>query len=340
MIEDTQTQSPTEALVCRFYREGDEEGLLRLFTAAFDGWPKPELSVSPLEHLRWKLHSDEGGARHHIVGEIDGEIVAARIHVIQRLKAGDRTLLGRQTVDQSVLPRYHRTGVMTKLRKFGRDEILSVYDIGFMYTSGHPGMKRLVPKQYIPTEYFGNETDVLNLDLLEPPIAKPPPAHETVELPAFDERFDQFWSDASAAFDCIVVRDCRYLTWRFDARGGLYRIRAIEDAGRLLGYTVLSTSRGRGCLADILTLPARLDVVGSLVEDAIVVLCEAGVSTVECLMPRLHPYRDALRECGFRRKRRRLTFGYQPLLVQSAELSFFHDPELRFHATMADTDLV
>jgi hypothetical protein len=42
---------PSDQWVARFYREGDDEGILDLLVAAFGSWPLHDITVPPVEHL-------------------------------------------------------------------------------------------------------------------------------------------------------------------------------------------------------------------------------------------------------------------------------------------------
>lgn len=66
-------------------------------------------------------------------------------------------------------------------------------------------------------------------------------------------------------------------------------MRVAEEDGRILGYAVLKRDRDLGYIADLLALPNRLDVVRSLVEDALRSFREADVAGVVCWMTSRHP---------------------------------------------------
>ena len=67
-------------------READWPQMVDLLFRAFHRWPAFELSVPPLEHLRWKARSDPMTPRHQWVTEVDGRIVAMIVRIIRRVR--------------------------------------------------------------------------------------------------------------------------------------------------------------------------------------------------------------------------------------------------------------
>ncbi len=325
-------------MISRFSRDEDDEGILRLVSAAFDPWPVAELSATPLDHLRWKLRSHKLAMR--FVGEIAGEIVVARMHVAQRLKVGERVLLSLIGVDYATLPQYQGLGLMSKLGNFGWDELLAAFDMSCFVESGHPGMQMLAVGDPAPRERFGDPVDVLTRDGAGVPGGRGSPSFAIEPAERFDERLDEFWIEASRPFDFMVVRDREFLNWRFDPRGGIYDIRLATEGGRMLGYLVAARSYGHGFIADLLVLPGRLDVLESLLRDALVRLRETGVESIRCWLPRRHAYRGVLERLGFRPRGRPLALVYETYRVGADELRLLHDPRLTVHYSMSDSDLV
>jgi hypothetical protein len=51
---------PSDRWQARFYRPGDDQGILDLLVATFGAWPKHEITVPAIDHLRWKLLGRRG----------------------------------------------------------------------------------------------------------------------------------------------------------------------------------------------------------------------------------------------------------------------------------------
>lgn len=155
----------------------------------------------------------------------------------------------------------------------------------------------------------------------------------------FDERADEFWVQASEAFDFIQVRDREYLNWRYcDPSGGPFVVRVAEENDVLLGYTALRFDERGAVLADMLTLPGRADVAESLVSDAIELAHQHRSPLIRCWMPRVHPYRNALADAGFVQYRTPMSFNYRARECDPADLALLQETQARVHFMTADTD--
>jgi hypothetical protein len=156
---------------------------------------------------------------------------------------------------------------------------------------------------------------------------------------AFDNRIDDFWPRAAAPYEFIVERSKDQLNWRYaDPRAGLFSIHLAEHEGELLGYSALRISHGRGYIADLLTLPDRLDVATALLEDAAFTLAALSVSRIDWWVPVRHPYQQLARDRGFVDKRivDISLFPHNPAL----DLTYLADPSVPVHIAAGDTDLV
>jgi GNAT superfamily N-acetyltransferase len=320
----------------RFYRAGDEEGLLALFQSTFAGWPTVASQVRAIDHLRWKLPSALQADRYTTVAEAGDRLVAARPFVICPTKVLDRVLRLRNGFDTAVHPDYQGRGLMTAMRAFHPERFTEEVDLHIGY-GDHPAFASMRKREDM--HYFGNTVDVLTLD---PPVAlSPTPAPwRIVDAPRFDERIDSFFAEAAVPFDFIVERSKEFLNWRYaDPRAGSFRLRVAESGSRILGYAVLSASNGRAYIADVLALPGRLDVVSSLLDDAIDYAVREQAAALECWCPAHHPYRSVLAGRGFRHKRR-LKPVYLALRLPAADLDFLADRKAAIHFQLGDTDLV
>lgn len=127
---------------------------------------------------------------------------------------------------------------------------------------------------------------------------------EIREIDSFDDRFDLLFEEASGTCDFIVVRDARYLNWRYvECPHRAYTILLAEEGSDLLGYIVLAVGRrpgGKGYIVDFLTKPGGRgkDAAALLVHHAVLGLRKAGAASVElCAMG--EPYNRVLESQGF-----------------------------------------
>jgi hypothetical protein len=319
----------------RYFRDGDEEGMLDVLERAFDGWPKVELSVRPIEHLRWKLRSHEVALRSHIVAVLDGRIIAVRPLWAARVKVDDRVLLGRQPIDRAVLPAFQNQQMMPAMEARMPSAWAERFDVTL---SLRISWQRL---NLTPGHAHRRTIDIVARSLSIPP---PPEAQVDWTLPrveTFDERFDDFWSEASRPYRMIVARTKEYLNYRYaDRRAGNYSIVLAEAGGQVLGYIISTASQGIGRIADVLVLPQRLDVLESLLADAVRRLRDEGKTSLECWRFAYHPYAATLDKLGFDEPKRAKGINFKSLKGLDEEIAFFVDPKSAVHIMAGDTDLV
>ncbi len=320
----------------RLYRPGDEEAVTELLSASFPQWPKVDTDATAIEHLRWKL--DEPLPATAIVGEIDGAIAAMSIRSLRPTKVGTAELLLQHGFDSCVHPDYRGTGVMSAVRASYRDLLETRGDL-LIFFSSHPAFGHI--RQTEGAAPLGSSVQVLTCT---PPFAASPADNSmswTIEEPArFDGRADEFWSEASKQFDLIVARRQDFLNWRYcDVRAGAFTIRTAEEDDRLLGYAVLRVSNDVGYIADLLALPGRLDVVQSLVANALAWFGERDVPSVQCWSSPRHPYAQLLPSLGFASKRRTLHVDWV-VFTDRPDQELLSDRRLIVHYMPGDSGLV
>ena len=163
-------------------------------------------------------------------------------------------------------------------------------------------------------------------------------------LDSFDDRFPAFLESAAAAWDVIPMRSVEYLNWRFcDPRAGTFVVRATEQDRTLLGYAVLHQIGSRGHIMDLLALPDRLDVVRTLVGDAVSEFSAAGTAAVECWMLREQPYARVLRQAGFvllpgRSAEEDSEIGWYGPGLTAEDRTLLMSPDARIHIVRRDFD--
>jgi hypothetical protein len=359
----------TDGLSARLLRLGEEEELLELLQEAFSHWPGVETDATPLEHLRWKLGS--GDCARHIVLEEEGRLVAAMVCLFLPIKLGEETVVGRRFVDIAVRPGLQGRGLYGRLRREFVPRLLDpLHDVQISggaheavvrVAEGRPGRRLIANRVEALVRPLGRPetsspagsifrsagraaalTALVALSRLRYP---PPPRRgvpiDIVDLSRFDSAVDGLWREASSQFDFAVVRDQRYLSWRYaDPRAGRFRTRAVLADGEMLGYAVSRVTRGRGYVCDLLALPGRLDVAAALLEDSVAYLRTRKVGEAELWLARRHPYYALARRQGFVAVRRPPNFGFEALRLPAERVAFLDDARARVHLTIGDTDLV
>jgi GNAT superfamily N-acetyltransferase len=321
----------------RYYRDGDDQGILDCLTAAFGTWPSVDIDVAPTDHLRWKLSSDPQGRYFSYVAEAAGKIIGCQGIVVQRLKDGPRQLLADTCTDYAVHPDWQGSGVSQAIWNFDAARFTATFDVLVGITDS-PAVKHQVST-------IGWSRGLANtIGWVECDTAGH--RHESrragcdIETTArFDEGTDTLCASALADFTLCMVRDAAYLNWRFaDRRAGKYTIRMARERGELAGYSVLTVVRGKGVIADLLALPGRLDLVEALVADALNYFAGMGLGTVRTWMPERHVYREVLLGGGFRPIRAIAYLGLGP--HAGAPMPSRDDPKTAVHFMPGDTDIV
>jgi len=316
-------------------RDGDEGGLLDLLLAAFEGvWPRRSISVPPIDHLRWKLHSHEVAAKGHLFAELDGRIIACRSMWVTHLKIDEHVFLTRLAIDRAVIPAMQRHHVMSAMETRTPPEWFAPFGVIVGLSTNWQS------NNFISSTPHDRSIDVLGRQLEGSVTAAPVGEWSIRRVDAFDDRVDNLWRDASSRFRLVFARTKDSLNYRYaDPRAGDYSIVLAEEGDRLLGYAVYAAWKQTGQIADVLVMPERPDVLESLLAQAIAELHRTGCTSVECWGDIYHPYGPVLDKLGFAQVRRRqgVTMHW---LRGPDEVAFFADTKSAVHIMAGDTDLV
>jgi GNAT superfamily N-acetyltransferase len=320
----------------RYYRPEDDEQIVELLQASFDGWPKVEVAASPLDHLRWKLASPVNAWRQNIVGEAAGRLISTRLYVLRDSSVCGRPMICKLGLETCVHPDYRNAGVMSVIQDYA-DERLQEIDVHLLY-SQHPALLHIRKRQTV-VPFRRIISLVRTADAA--PEATAPTAWTIEERPSFDSRIDVLFDRAKQEFALLLDRKQQFMNWRYcDPRGGAFSIKTAEQDGHFLGYIVTTIAHGEGYIADLLALPGRLDIVDSLVAAAIDSLRTAGVARTESWTSRGHPYEEVLARRGFDQKKRTIRFSYRPCRASLADLSGLRDASSAIHLMPGDTDVI
>jgi hypothetical protein len=133
-----------------------------------------------------------------------------------------------------------------------------------------------------------------------------------VPLRRFDERFDGLWRRVAPSYSAAVIRDSRFLNWRYvEIPDREYGIAAAERGGETAGYVVFYARRRRGLVfGHVIDLLAAKDDPGArdaLLTHAVEELERRGdADVVTCYLSPFDAFlRAGLRRCGFLFARRR-----------------------------------
>jgi GNAT superfamily N-acetyltransferase len=204
----------------------------------------------------WKFERNPHGPGRIWVGDDGGRIAACYIWNPVRLRFGDTTLLGAQSVDAAVHPDYSGQGLFTDMARTAMDddataELALVY--AFPDEAAFRGQVRVGFKPRLTVS-------AVHRPLLSGLVRRRRFDGLTLgESTSFDSRFDAF-SNSGRNSELTVQRDADYLQWRYCAHPPReYETLVCERDGELCGYCVLfvdTTKRlARGWVVDLQVLP-------------------------------------------------------------------------------------
>ena len=200
-------------VVISLYRGGDDEEILRVFNRVFgDG--------RTLDEWRWLYCGNPEGLQAHLARFEDGEVVSEFCAVPRRVKLPDGPALFGEIVDSYTDPSY-RKGLKRRgpfasagewfAQTFGRyDRDIIMY--------GLP-----TPANFRIGQRFLGYTHVEEVDMLFREIGPGGDAALSSECRAtrvdrFGDGVNGLYRRVESAHECIVVRDTRYLNWRYADR--------------------------------------------------------------------------------------------------------------------------
>jgi len=308
----------------RMYQEGDETGIVSLINLVF---PTAEYDM---RRWLWKYKNNPYGFL-AVVAEHNGKIVGHMSLFLFDVKVGKQIIRGSQACDLCVHPAFRRQGMFLAI---GKTLMEKASDQGVFLTSAFPteparrGHLKYgffdVSRLPILVSYFDTYEAIIekyeNLRRIspltkhfsrflnyyfsikrehEPPSVK---GLEIAETNFFDERINEFWNRASRNYDMLVVRNRRYLNWRYFDRPDInYDVLLAEKTGQVEGYLVMSTQKSQrrklGYIIDFLSSSKHVFL--NLVHTSIEYLSGQSVDSIRCLMQKNNGWYEALKGNGF-----------------------------------------
>lgn len=308
----------------RFYLPGDEENIVQLLNSVF-----PETCSE--SEWRWKTLSNPAGPA--LIGvstrqnRISGHLCFNRIP----FKIGSEIHHGVQAVDMVTSNRYRNTlargRIMLRISRFLVHELRSQGYASFIYGFAMPDLVSFsqevaggadivcripqivrpinptyllrnilasYPKLLDPLRQFGRRSR-----LVDSSTSKTNGAVRLKQVTAFDHRFDTLWDAVASGLMISIVRDSRYLRWRYPT--SMYTVFCHEDGSTVHGFIALRITTWNGwrigCIADLLADSALS--AGHLIQGAVTYLRHKRVDIIRCWMMEHAPYYHAFRRFGF-----------------------------------------
>ena len=234
----------------RDYKTGDEEGITRLFGDVFG----KEMTSG---QWKWKYLVPGNGRIYSKVTEAVSHGIIGHAGAIPLRGVFKNTPIQFfQIVDVMVHPKERgflgRKNLFDSMIKFLFEDIRKEFPDVFCY--GFPGTRPFILgeriKVYDQIELASEHTKRLHRSLLNP---------YKVQLIAWDDdRLDSLWTMFSKDFSLSLIRDKRYLCWRYATNPFFsYQLFGIFLLGKLKGWVVTKDSDDEIFVVDLLTEPRR-----------------------------------------------------------------------------------
>ena len=351
----------------RDYQPGDGARVAAVLAASFGGFYAADKPVDESDYIAWFAEPHTSHLARVMIGEVGTRIVVVAAGLYRDIKVGDRVLYGvAGGIGNATHPDFQRRGLYRARSAWSaatdpeRTANVATHRPG--YVSARPevpfgssmGVYLYVQRPWLAARARKAGRATLNAlpitamalwSRLRPRLGASREGDVTLRtLPTFDRQFEPFLERASASWDVIPVRSVEYMNWRFcDPRAGEFTVRAAYESGELAGYSVTHSVGSRGYILDLLALPGRLDVVRTLVDDALRRLGEAGTAAVECWMLCEQPYARVLRQAGFIRLPGRSAeitgeIGWYGTGFEREERALLASPDTQVHLVRADFD--
>ncbi|MEW6097434.1 MAG: GNAT family N-acetyltransferase [bacterium] len=157
------------------------------------------------------------------------------------------------------------------------------------------------------------------------------------QISSFDTRIDKFWMQMSKNFNAIVIRDKKYLNWRFvkcpDVK---YTIFLAEKEDDIAGYIVLRVCQNTGYIVDFL---AKKEGFESLIWQAIRYFRQQKTNSICCLEPKDTFYLKTFKKCGFFTRKGYPTYRFgSRSVLPDVPMEFLREPKNWF-LTLGDSDI-
>lgn len=317
----------------RPYAPGDEAAILNLFRQAFG-------QEMRLDVWRWRFldnPADAGRTFIHLMW--DGQVLAGHYAVSPvRMRLAGEQALAALSMTTMTHPAYSGRGVFTAL---ARSVYSALAGAGYRLVWGFPN----------ENSHYGFVRKLGWVDVYQVPMLRARllarrmpvrPSPHVRPIAAFDQQFDDLFSQSLRQFPNCVVRSADHLNWRYLQHPlRPYQALGLWDGHRALGYVVckfFNPKEGglQGDLVD-LVLPTDDEAAVELLGHACHVLAEGGALAVNLWLSPHHPVHGLLEKWGFEPGAPVTWLGGRVLdsTLDSASMDRFRD----WYITMGDSDV-
>jgi glycosyltransferase involved in cell wall biosynthesis/GNAT superfamily N-acetyltransferase len=312
--------SPKRQWSIRQYQDGDETQIRELRAIALN-------NAKNSQWWKWQYLEHPDGLAIIYLAEAHQKIVGHRAIVPVRIKIGDEIHRGSCGIDAMTHPDYQRQGIYVAIGnlmyesacKKGIDIVygtpnrqsfsISTRRLQWFEISNPPVMVKIIDwgiilkKRFRIPCFIGKRLGKAFEFVFKKTRHFKSLDTEIQQITTFDERMDKFWLKASLIKPIMVVRDRKYLNWRYVYKpDNNYKIYIASRMDEIVGYIVVSLDKEVdlvGIIVDLLALPGEEPASGLLIEEALKYFERERTMFVKCLMLRQAPYFKILKKMGF-----------------------------------------
>lgn len=330
-MNDANTAKPEWSV--REYLEGDEEGILELRGIALSG-------SKNRQWWDWQFKNGPAGPANIWLAVAGQKIIGQNAQIPLPMKIGEQICKGSIAVDVITHPDYQRQGIQNAIRKqlfdSNRGKGISIsygtatrniFPLYGRMDSPYPhfnicqpallvkiiSLGKLLTSRYKIPGVASNLMDSAWARITSRTSSFKNTGIITQQVSSFDESIDAFWQKASGIKRVMVVKNMKYLNWRYVEKPGKeYKIFIAKRNDETVGYVVLKLENNtmtRGFIVDLLALPDEDIITQMLIARAMEYFRAEGVATVLCLMLTDTPYYGILRKLGFMQRNSGLQLG-------------------------------
>ena len=321
----------------RPYRPGDESGILNLWKVAFN-------DHMSLERFTWKYLDNPYEQTMMLCVDDNGEVVTFYGGIPYRFQYRDRQVKGVQLMDIMSHPDHRENKVFAKTAFQFISHFCTPNRLAFMY--GFPGAhhfaigQRLLNYRKTASAAYLTANIPEAVSRLSPDVSAGDMTMRSISEHDLD-KFDpgKLWSGLSHAYPFSLIRDARFLQWRFFRHPEkTYRVYTFTNKNtyEISGYAVLSFLPEKAVLVDF----AAKDSFGlfqQIMLSLMEMLLEKEIHTLATWLPNNHFLADWSRQSGWHQ-------CDEPTGIIPTVALFDHSPSLdwitpNIYYTMADADL-
>jgi hypothetical protein len=312
-----------KGVVVRPYREGDEQGIVRLFREVFG-------REMPLEEWMWKYRG-QGNEEVFSAVAVDGDdrIVGHYGGVpVRCLFRGGQV---RCLTSCDVMIQRSRRGFWA-LKRLIAGFVGGAMDNGFVTTHGFPTEETLM----LPAEKLGIMERLARVyDARKKAVFHNNPTRLLYRLSPMecgDRGIDRLWETVRGSFDFIAVRDPAFYAWRFrDNPLHSYRLWGLRKRWSRNLEGIVVTKEDASEELSVMDILCRPDILLPLLQKTENLASAAGKKSLLLWMP--ERFHGLLKELGYE-------LSYRCVLAQPVGKTFLPQSVIRstFYFTMGDTD--